>query len=132
MQNICYRLEIMKLHRLLQESREQIDDFQRLMNRLTEENINLQKKIDELSLQNVMYFTDFLEFRGKYDQIVQEMMEKIVDVKKILLAKEVDNTMPLQKIKALKLIEELLYMISLVQNKEQHERVTMEENLVEK
>lgn len=132
MQNICYRLEIMKLHRLLQESREQIDDFQRLMNRLTEENINLQKKIDELSLQNVMYFTDFLEFRGKYDQIVQEIMEKIVDVKTSLLAKEVNTTMPLQKIKALKLIEELLYMIDLVQNKEQHERVTMEESLVEK
>lgn len=128
--NSRYRLEIMNLHRLLQESREQIDNFQRSLNILIEENMNLQKKIDELTLQNVLYFTDFYEFRSKYDQIVQEMLEKIMDVKENLLKEDRNITMPLSESEAMKKIEELLYMINLVQMKENNVRQTMEECLV--
>lgn len=128
--NSRYRLEIMNLHRLLQESREQIDNFQRSLNILIEENMNLQKKIDELTLQNVLYFTDFYEFRSKYDQIVQEMLEKIMDVKENLLKEDRNITMPLSESEAMKKIEELLYMINLVQMKENNVRQTMEESLV--
>lgn len=110
----------MNLHRLLQEGREQVDNLQRSLNKHIEENADLHSKIDELSLQNVTYFTDFYEFRSKYDQIVQEMMDKIVDVKKDLLGYTTVTgirKVPSKNV-ALKRIDELLYMIMLVKSKE--------------
>lgn len=121
----------MNLHRLLQESREQSDDFQRSLNKLIEENATLQTKIDELLLQNVIYFTDFYEFRSKYDQIVQEMMDKIVDVKKSVLGYETGTRTGNVESKstALKRIDEVLYMVKLVQTKEESNRQAMQESL---
>lgn len=121
----------MNLHRLLQESREQSDDFQRSLNKLIEENTILQTKIDELLLQNVIYFTDFYEFRSKYDQIVQEMMDKIVDIKKSVLGYETDTRTGNIESKSttLKRIDEVLYMVKLVQTKEESNRRAMQESL---
>lgn len=121
----------MNLHRLLQESREQSDDYQRSLNKLIEENTILQTKIDELLLQNVIYFTDFYEFRSKYDQIVQEMMDKIVDVKKSVLGYETDTRTGNIESKSttLKRIDEVLYMVKLVQTKEESNRRAMQESL---
>lgn len=113
----------MSLHRLLQESREEIDDLKRSLDKCHEENLILQRKIDDLALQNVMYFTDFYKFRAKYDEIVQIMREKVSDIKESLF-----NT-NFQKHIAIEDINKLLDMIKLVQTNEHDARNTVIEML---
>uniref|UniRef100_A0A336K3D0 CSON009721 protein n=1 Tax=Culicoides sonorensis TaxID=179676 RepID=A0A336K3D0_CULSO len=111
------KLEIINLHHLMDEIRENNEVMKRLVETKNAENREMEKNIEELVAKNLTLNTGFFEFRGVYDSIMNEILMKIVGLKIMMTnaMRDGPNKLPLSVIanKIMFAVTEIEHMITL-------------------